>query len=62
MFEDFEYLVYFLVPGEKGFAGTHLRKYTADGPHIDARRILASAKEDLRGAVPECHDLTMNDC
>ena len=55
--EDLEDFVNLGVAGEQGLPRAHLGEDAADGPHVDAGRVLSAAEEDLRGAVPECHHL-----
>lgn len=55
--ENLENLVNLRVAREERLARAHLGKDAADGPHVDARRVLAAAEENLGGAVPERDDL-----
>lgn len=48
------------ITGEKGLAGAHFRKNAAHGPHVDACRVLPTAEQNLRRAVPQRDDLFMS--
>jgi hypothetical protein len=55
--EDLEDFVDFRVAREQRLACGHLGEDAADGPHVDACAVLASAEEDFGCAVPESDDL-----
>ena len=55
--EDLEYLVDLRVSGKQRALGHHLRQDRAHGPHVHGQRVGLAAQQDLRGAVPEGHNL-----
>jgi hypothetical protein len=55
--KDLEDLIDLGVSGEERFAGAHFSKDSTARPHVDPSRVLAATEKDLRGTVPERHDL-----
>ena len=55
--EDADDLVVVGRAGEQGPTRVHLRHDAARGPDVDARVVRPTAQQDIRGAVPQRHDL-----
>lgn len=55
--EDAEDLVNLRVTGEQRLAHGHLGKDTANGPHVNGRRVMTRAEKDFGGAVPKGDNL-----
>lgn len=55
--KDFEDFINLGVAWEKWLAGTHFRKDAANRPHINACRVLAATKQNLRSAIPQSDNL-----
>ena len=55
--EDAVQLVNLGVSGEEGLLGDELGEDAADGPHVDTDRVVLTAEQDLRSAIPESDNL-----
>jgi len=55
--EDLEDLINLRITGEEGLPRAHFSENAPHRPHVNAGRILTTAEQDLRGAVPEGDDL-----
>ena len=52
-----EQLIDLAVPLEEWSSVDHLCEDGAHGPHVDRAGVLRTSQQDLRGAVPQCHNL-----
>ena len=55
--EDAEKLINLAISGEEGVLSQHLSKDAAQAPNIDGSRVVASAKQNFGGTVPQGDDL-----
>jgi hypothetical protein len=55
--ENLEDFVNLGIAREQGLARAHLGEDAADGPHVDACRVLATAEQDFGRAIPQGDDL-----
>ena len=53
-----EQLVYLTVSREERLPGDHLREDAAETPGVHAGAVELGSHQDLRGSVPESHNLT----